>query len=289
MRLADDYNAKRKLVRYQPGDVVWLENMHRPHKFTPRWMGPFRVSEEVHPGTYKIYDAKGNVHGSPVTAEHLKRAVFDVERDVDVPLGAVPSPDSDSASSSPSAAPPAAVERLTSSSIPLAPPADASASRRVLTPRPFSAGVLSGQASSDQSLADSFEVEDITDRKILRGKIFYQVRWTGFDSSSWEPVENLEGCAALLDAYDRAHAPPTDSLLLDQRVGPAKLRSRFQEVVSASSSSALPSSSPSTASDGVASSATPSAASAASSAVPSPSLSLLRRSARLQSRHLPKP
>ena len=325
LRLSEEYNAKRKLVRYQPGDVVWLQNMKRQNKFTPHWLGPYRVSEVVHPGTYRIYDAKGNVHGSPITAEHLKRAVFDSE-ELNLPI--VDSSSSSavadggefiSASSQASSAATASTsDRLLSSDIPLAlsSSSSSSAAHPVLLPRPFVAGDLSGQSPREyNSASDSFEVENITDRKVQRGKVYYQVRWVGYDSASWEPVENLEGCAELIDAFDQSHLQPSDASLREQRVAPGKLRSHFQEVTgqqqrssfdsssprsfsspscsscsasastSAASFSSLPSSSSSSLSSSDFSPSTSAASSSAASAFSSPAATGLRRSARLHRQH----
>ena len=306
IKLAGGYNAKRKLVRYQPGDVVWLENMQRQNKFTPRWIGPYRVSEEVHPGTYRIYDAKGHVHGSPITAEHLKRAVFDLDlSDGPASSSALTGGDSSSSpsqtASASSSSSSAVLDELLSSTIPLAPSSSASAPRRVLTPRPFRAGNLNSDENRvAPSLSDSFDVEDITDRKVQRGRVYYQVRWAGYDSSSWEPVENLEGCPDLIAEYDRAHSEPDQDALRAQRVAPSKLLSRFQEVVdsstpssssASSSSSAAPtsliSSSPSSSLD-LSSSFSSSSSSfsdfSPSLSSPSSATAGLRRSTRLQAR-----
>jgi len=44
---------------------------------------------------------------------------------------------------------------------------------------------------------DEYLVEAILDSKLVRRKLKYCVKWSGYDSPTWEPAENLESVAAL--------------------------------------------------------------------------------------------
>ena len=41
---------------------------------------------------------------------------------------------------------------------------------------------------------DEYEVEFIVDKRVLKGKVEYQVKWKGWehDDNTWEPVGNLD-------------------------------------------------------------------------------------------------
>ena len=64
-------------------------------------------------------------------------------------------------------------------------------------------GESSGEGSSSSSELKVFEVEDILEKRLTRGRVDYLVRWKGFDSSadSWEPRANLH-CDEQLKAFE---------------------------------------------------------------------------------------
>ena len=78
LRSAERYNSGRKLVEYNPGDVVWLENMKLANKFTPRWLGPYRISRWTPQRNLRSLWCERCHHEAPITSEHLKRAVYDL-------------------------------------------------------------------------------------------------------------------------------------------------------------------------------------------------------------------
>lgn len=69
---------------------------------------------------------------------------------------------------------------------------------------------------------DVFEVEEVLDHKIVRGKDFYYIHWKGFDhpeDNTWEPIENVENCLDLVVAYylkKDEKIPKHITLLLDE-------------------------------------------------------------------------
>ena len=55
--------------------------------------------------------------------------------------------------------------------------------------------------------SDEWEVEDILDRREIRGTLKYLVSWKGFGPSenSWEPEENLDNCGAMIEDFNKRH------------------------------------------------------------------------------------
>ena len=47
----------------------------------------------------------------------------------------------------------------------------------------------------------SYEVEEILDSRTRYGRTQYLVRWTGYNDPTWEPAENLDNCADLLEQF----------------------------------------------------------------------------------------
>jgi hypothetical protein len=60
---------------------------------------------------------------------------------------------------------------------------------------------------------NEWTVESIIDRRKIRGKLQYKVKWKGFNdsSNSWEPIENLVNAAELVSAYDYNNPDPNQS------------------------------------------------------------------------------
>ncbi|EGT31715.1 hypothetical protein CAEBREN_00492 [Caenorhabditis brenneri] len=69
-----------------------------------------------------------------------------------------------------------------------------------------------------------FIVEKILDKKTVKGKAFFLIKWDGYDESenSWEPEENL-ACPTLLEEFliqeDRNHNVFEVKAILDKRTG----------------------------------------------------------------------
>ncbi|CAI9612852.1 unnamed protein product [Staurois parvus] len=62
--------------------------------------------------------------------------------------------------------------------------------------------------SEPEDEEDVFEVESILDSKIEGGKVFYRVRWKGYDSSgdTWEPEAHLDDCKEVLLEFRKKQA-----------------------------------------------------------------------------------
>merc|ERR1719361_370089 len=63
--------------------------------------------------------------------------------------------------------------------------------------------------------SENFEVEDIVNHRIKKGKIEYLIRWKGYtpQDDSWEPEDNLE-CPDKIRAYNdkvKLHGQPTST------------------------------------------------------------------------------
>jgi hypothetical protein len=69
----------------------------------------------------------------------------------------------------------------------------------------------------DDDTEQEYEVKQILNHKWVSGKPYYLVKWKGYDTleNTWEPIENLTNCAALIRQYsknwkanDPLHQPP---------------------------------------------------------------------------------
>ncbi|XP_057976091.1 uncharacterized protein LOC131163516 [Malania oleifera] len=63
-RVAKFYNNRVKVRNFQAGDLVLRKTRNNPsesgsHKLKPNWEGPYRVTIEIKPGTYKLEDVGG--------------------------------------------------------------------------------------------------------------------------------------------------------------------------------------------------------------------------------------
>ena len=52
---------------------------------------------------------------------------------------------------------------------------------------------------------DIYEVEDILDSRLRRNKVQYLIRWTGYDDTTWETHDNLQGCRDLVKEFHRKY------------------------------------------------------------------------------------
>ena len=59
---------------------------------------------------------------------------------------------------------------------------------------------------------DHYEVEQILDSRIHRGRLEYLVHWLGYEEAdrSWEPISNLDGCdEAISDFHEQYPNKPS--------------------------------------------------------------------------------
>ncbi|XP_075991880.1 chromobox protein homolog 5-like [Anticarsia gemmatalis] len=60
--------------------------------------------------------------------------------------------------------------------------------------------------TSDGSSEEEYVVEKVLDKRTVKGKIQYLLKWKGYkeEESTWEPVENLD-CEELIKTYEENH------------------------------------------------------------------------------------
>jgi len=63
------------------------------------------------------------------------------------------------------------------------------------------------EVQTEEEPAEEFEVEEIVQKKVLKGKTQYLIKWKGYDhgDNTWEPEENLD-CPAMIKEYERKAA-----------------------------------------------------------------------------------
>ena len=57
-----------------------------------------------------------------------------------------------------------------------------------------------------------WNVEELLERKTFQGRIYYKVKWVGFEDTTWEPFKNLTGCKLLLAAFHENEKVPMSSM-----------------------------------------------------------------------------
>ncbi|XP_057950988.1 uncharacterized protein LOC131145821 [Malania oleifera] len=77
-RVAKYYNSRVKVRNFQPGDLVLRKTRNNPtesrsHKLKPNWEGPYRVTTEIKPGTYKLEDVKKKKINNTWNSDMLKK------------------------------------------------------------------------------------------------------------------------------------------------------------------------------------------------------------------------
>ena len=77
-------------------------------------------------------------------------------------------------------------------------------------------------------MTQEYEVEKIMNCGYNAGKLYYHVKWAGYDSvedMTWEPYNNLENCTELIDQYFRTQnipKPPDIDPKLEVKLKPKK-------------------------------------------------------------------
>jgi len=54
-------------------------------------------------------------------------------------------------------------------------------------------------------MGEEFVVEKIVAKKVVNGKLYYEVKWENWDHSdnTWEPVENVMACQGMIDEFEK--------------------------------------------------------------------------------------
>lgn len=88
----------------------------------------------------------------------------------------------------------------------------------------------SSKKSSD-SEEEEYVVEKVLDKRTVRGKTQYLLKWKGYEESesTWEPEDNLD-CAELIKAYEDKHKEKDKSSKKDvKREGKKRVRGSSEE------------------------------------------------------------
>ena len=72
-RAAKFYNQRVKSRPIAVGDLVLKKTLQKANKHHPNWHSPYKVTEEVVPGTYRLENLEGEPFANPWNADHLKR------------------------------------------------------------------------------------------------------------------------------------------------------------------------------------------------------------------------
>ena len=74
------------------------------------------------------------------------------------------------------------------------------------------------QKSSKKKKNDEEELEYSVERIVRRrydhnGKAEYQIKWTGYENLTWEPLENLTNCHELVEEFSQLNETTDDALI----------------------------------------------------------------------------
>lgn len=76
---------------------------------------------------------------------------------------------------------------------------------------------------NDQDKEIFYEVENIVGKKIVKGKVFYKVKWEGYrsDLNTWEPLDNLLNVINMIEDYEEFNSKANSKRkkTLDRQVG----------------------------------------------------------------------
>ena len=61
-----------------------------------------------------------------------------------------------------------------------------------------------------------WNVEELLERKTFQGRIYYKVKWVGFEDTTWEPFKNLTGCKLLLAAFHENEKVPMSAFQFNE-------------------------------------------------------------------------
>jgi hypothetical protein len=162
-----DYKLGDKVFVFIPDTKVKLKN-----KLRSRWQGPFSVVERTSPVNYRVM--------RKVEKDIMDYRLVNVRR---MKVYTAPTPLSEEAHA-------------------LASPPSSSSSLSLPTISNYH-GSDDEDGESDNS-EEEYEVESIIDKKIVRGKTFYKVKWEGFDDThnTWEPLEHLLNSSVYVEEYE---------------------------------------------------------------------------------------
>ena len=53
-------------------------------------------------------------------------------------------------------------------------------------------------------------MEKILDKRLMKGKVEFLVKWIGWEEGTWEPARDLDGSENLIDIFDKAELEGTN-------------------------------------------------------------------------------
>lgn len=60
-----------------------------------------------------------------------------------------------------------------------------------------------GKSSNKINYEPSYDVEKILNKKVFENKVYYKIKWVGYDEPTWELAKNCNGCEYLIEQFER--------------------------------------------------------------------------------------
>ena len=67
------YNTRVKVQHFHTGDLVLKKIMQKQGVFSPNWEGPYRITEPVHSGSYRIEGLDGKIFPHLRSVDKLRK------------------------------------------------------------------------------------------------------------------------------------------------------------------------------------------------------------------------
>lgn len=176
-----EYPFGSKVLIYVPDSKTRLTN-----KLRSRWQGPFQVIERTSVVNYRVYRRLHNgINDSRMVNVRRMKSFIEPSNDLSK----------------------FAHSLQNDKNLQISTDIKHDIHTSTFSPAPYSSSISD---PIDEYLSNSdneFEVQNILDKKILRGKSFYLVKWEGYPESdnTWEPLENLVNSSVLIEEFERKY------------------------------------------------------------------------------------